>query len=230
MAILLLTRPAAASARTRARVLALRPGVRVVESPVLEIVAVPVEPGSAPAGLILTSENGAEAAGALGFARGMRAWCVGARTAEVAREAGLQAASAEGDAEQLLRLILSEPDAGPLLHLRGEHARGDIAPRLRAAGRQARDAVAYRQKERRLTAEARVALGGPEPVVLPLYSPRSAAILAAEGPFAAPLKVIAISAAAARPFEGVAEPAGIRVVAHPDGEAMLSAILDSLPA
>lgn len=227
MAILLLTRPAAASARTAAEVARLRPGVRVVVSPVMEIVPVPVVLDAVPEELILTSENGAEVASGLGLRRGLRAWCVGARTAEVAREAGFDAISAEGDAEALLAMILSAPDGGALLHLRGEHARGDIAPRLRAAGRMAQDAIVYRQEERRLTGTAREVLEGEQTVVLPIYSPRSAAILAAQGPFRAPLRVIAISGAAARSARGL-ENAVISQIDNPDGQSMLSAIVDSL--
>jgi len=183
--------------------------------------------GFVPAAVVLTSENGAEVAARLGLPGEVRAWCVGARTAEVARTAGFDAVSAEGDAEALLRLILSAPDEGALLHLRGEHARGDIAPRLRAAGRIAADAVVYRQEARALTAEALAALGGDIPVVLPLYSPRSAALIAAQGPFAAPLRVIAISPAAARAAE-VLQAGRITSIDTPDGDRMLSAILDSV--
>jgi uroporphyrinogen-III synthase len=227
MAILLLTRPAAASARTRAEVERRCPGARIVVSPVIEIV--PADPGvlPLPAELILTSENGAEAAAGLGLPAGLRAWCVGAQTAAAARAAGFDPVSAAGDAEALLALILSREDRGLLLHLRGEHARGDIAPRLRAAGRQARDAVVYRQEEQALGPEARAVLAGAEPVVLPLYSPRSAAILAAEGPFAAPLRLIAISPAARR-AAGALATAVVCEAARPDGEAMLAAICASL--
>lgn len=227
MAILLLTRPAAASARTRAEIARLRPDTRVVISPAMEIVPIPATIDTTPAGLILTSENGAEAAGRMGLPQGMVAWCVGTRTAEVARAFGFDAVNADGDAEILLRAILSAPDTGPLLHLRGEHARGDIAPRLRAAGRAAQDIVVYRQEDRPLSPEARAVLAGAAPVILPLYSPRTAAIVAEQGPFSAPLHVIAISAAAARAAERL-EPARISQIDNPDGQSMLSEIVDSL--
>jgi uroporphyrinogen-III synthase len=227
MAILLLTRPEAASARTRAEVERLCPGARIVASPVMEVVPVPAVLDTVPRGLILTSENGAAAGGVLGLPPGMRAWCVGGRTAEVARAAGFDAVSAEGDAEALIRLILSAPEEGPLLHLRGEHARGDIAPRLRAAGCEATDLVAYRQADRDLSGDALTVLAGVERVVLPVYSPRSAEILARQGPFAAPLTVIAISDAARRAAERLAA-TNIRQIDNPDGQSMLSAIVDSL--
>lgn len=193
----------------------------------MEIVPVPATVDTVPAGLILTSENGAEAAGRLGLPPGLPAWCVGTRTAEVARAAGFAAINADGDAEVLQRAILSAPDAGPLLHLRGDHARGDIVPRLRAAGRAARDIVVYRQEDRPLSAEAKAVLAGPARVVLPLYSPRTATIIADQGPFSAPLHVIAISPAVARAAERLG-PDQISQIDNPDGQSMLSAIVDSL--
>jgi hypothetical protein len=60
-----------------------------------------------------------------------------------------------------------------------------------------------------------------------VYSPRSAEIVARQGPFAAPLTVIAISAAARRAAEKLA-PREIRQIDNPDGQYMLSAIVDSL--
>ena len=227
MAILLLTRPFAGATRTRADIAPLCPDASVVISPAMEIVPVPATVDTVPAGLILTSENGAEAAGRLGLPPGLPAWCVGTRTAEVARAAGFAAINADGDAEVLLRAILSAPDAGPLLHLRGDHARGDIVPRLRAAGRAARDIVVYRQEDRPLSAEAKAVLAGPVRVVLPLYSPRTATIIADQGPFSAPLHVIAISPAVARAAECLG-PDQISQIDNPDGQSMLSAIVDSL--
>ena len=87
--------------------------------------------------------------------------------------------------------------------------------------------VAYRQDERTLNAEAQAALAGREAVVLPLYSPRSAAILAAQGPFAAPLRVIAISRPTLK-AAGTLGAAEARIIGNPDGREMLLAIAESL--
>ena len=56
---------------------------------------------------------------------GLPVFAVGARTAEIARGAGYEAQSADGDADDLVRMILGARPAGPLLHLRGESSRGD---------------------------------------------------------------------------------------------------------
>lgn len=176
--------------------------------------------------LILTSETGAEAAARLrgqGRALPERALCVGDRTAEAARGLGFDAQSAKGDAEALIAMILESGDGGPFLHLRGREARGDIAPRLAAKGRPAHAAIVYAQVAQPLTAEAKALLSGHDPVIIPLFSPRSAALLAEFGPFAAPLKLVAISPAAAEKAVPLA-PERIVVSDSPDSAGMLAAI------
>lgn len=227
--VLLLTRPRPASERLLAA-LRLSAQVKVIISPVIGIdcCAAPAKVPQSGA-LILTSENGALAAGRMGLPDRMTAYCVGDRTAEVAAGQGLVPISAGGDAEDLLRLLLTQADRAPFLHLRGDHARGDIVARLRARGIPADEHVAYRQRPLALTPEARSALSGRVPVVVPLFSPRSAALLVQQGPYAAPLHVVAISpaAAAAAAALGAAE---TEVADQPDGAAMARAITTALGA
>ena len=148
---------------------------------------------------------------------------MGDRTAQVAQAAGFDATSAQGDAESLITLILASGDQGPFLHLRGREARGDIAPRLTAQGRPAHAAIVYAQDPLPLSPEAREALSARAPVVLPLFSPRSAALFAAQGPFAAPLWIVAISAATARAVETLSSQR-LMIAERPDGAAMLDAV------
>lgn len=230
-ATILLTRPAKGSARFLAEVEAAMGGpVPAVISPLIEIVPIATQwDGHAIAGVILTSESGAEAAGAMGFPPGLTAYCVGDRTVDAARAAGFVPVSAEGDAESLIALILSTGKVGPLLHLRGEHARGDIAFRLTDAGVTCAQKVVYRQYEIRLTAEAEKLLKGALPVMLPLFSPRTCTILVSQGVFSAPLHVVALSeavAAAAKPLA----PASLVCADRPDSRAMLAATLFCLRA
>lgn len=225
---LLLTRPWAASRRFLAACEAARGApIPAILGPVLEIRPVEVRLPDPPAALILTSENGASRAGELRLGP-LRAWCVGPRTAAVARAGGLEVVEAGPNAEGLVAALLAARPQGPLLHLRGEHARGDVAGRLRAAGLDAREAVAYRQEALPPTPEARAALDGGNPLVAPLFSPRSAALLAAWSP-RAPLHVAAMSgavAAAARPLA----PASLRTAPSPEAGAMVEATLDALAA
>lgn len=227
--ILLLTRPALQSARFAQEVAARVPGLRLIVSPVIEIAPRPL--GYQPdeyAGLIFTSENGVAAFAAAWDGRAHPVWCVGVRTAEAARAAGFarvtSAAEGGGDAEALLCLLRAAHPETPLLHLRGAHARGDLAPRLTAAGLPCDACILYDQGARPLTPEARAALLGPVPVVLPLFSPRSATLCADGAAGAsAPLHPAAISPAAARAWQAL-RPEPPVVADRPDSAAMLDAV------
>jgi len=226
---LLLTRPAPQSARFIRELEARIQGLRVVISPVLDITprSLPLRPDGY-AGLIFTSENGVDAFAAASDLRARPVWCVGTRTADAAQAAGfaqiVSAADGGGDAEALLRLLSEMRPEPPLLHLRGAHARGELAPRLTAAGIPCDAAIIYDQAARPLNAEAHALLAGLVPVVVPLFSPRSAALCAEGAVHArAPLHPVAISAAAARAWQALRPEAPI-VADRPDSAAMLDAI------
>lgn len=172
--------------------------------------------------LILTSETGALSAGRHG---GLpeRAYCVGDRTAATARSLGLTAISADGDAKALVALILATDETGPLLHLRGKDARGDIAATLSTAGVPTDEVVTYDQRPEPLTTEALALLGGAEPVLVPIFSPRTAAILVAQGPFRAPLWVAALSPAVAVAAASLG-PVRQATADAPNADALLTAI------
>lgn len=219
---LLLTRPEAAARRFLAlcEAQAGRP-IPAILSPLMTLTPLPVSLSERPAALLLTSEAGAERAGALGLA-GLSAWCVGPRTALVAGRAGLIACEAGGDAEALVAAVLAARPPGLLLHLRGEHARGEVAARLRAGGLRAEEAVVYAQDALPPTLEARAALDGPQPLVAPLFSPRSAGLLLAWEP-RAPLLVAAMSEAVADAAEGL-QIRRLLVAERPDAPAMARAV------
>lgn len=187
-----------------------------IVSPLMEIV---LRPAALPEGAepIFTSVNGVRAVGA---GRG-RAWCVGERTAEAAEAAGFDAVAGRGDADGLVAYVAARAGR-PLIHVRGAHARGDVAARLRAAGHDCAEMIAYDQPERPLTAEAIAALSGSEPLVVPLYSPRAAQLLSRHaGNIRARLDILALSAAVAE----AAAPLGIaETAARSEGAAMLALI------
>lgn len=221
---ILLTRPAAASARFAAALAARFPGVPVVVAPLMEIRPRPFPPGLPAAGLIFTSAEGVAAFAAGDARRGMPAFCVGARTAGAARAAGFAAEALGEEAEALLAALLERRPAGPLLHARGAHGRGNVVPRLRAAGVEAAEVVVYDQAALPLGGQARALLAGEAPLILPLFSPRSAQLLraaATEGELRAPLRVAAMSRAVAEAW-GPAE--RLEIAARPDAEAMLAAV------
>ncbi len=175
-ATLLLTRPRAASERLLRRLeAALGAPVQAILSPAMEIVATDPTPDLTGAtALIVTSANGARLAGDLG---GRGAYVVGARTAEAVRAAGGEVLHQAPDSDALLDHLTAHPPQGALLWLRGRHARGDIAGRLSAAGIPATETVIYDQRALALSHEMRAALQGERRAILPLYSPRSAALV-----------------------------------------------------
>lgn len=216
---ILLTRPTEASRDVQERLRADGISLPVVISPILRIEFCEVDTPSDMAGAIFTSKNGVAAVSG----QNMPAWCVGWATAEIAEAKGWRTIAAEGEAQSLLRRILADAPEGKLVHFRGEHMRVDVAAQLREKGLDAVDIVAYRQEAEPLEQEARALLEREKPVILPLFSPRSAAQVAKAGPFRAPLWIVAISEAVARE----AEPLGAQkmiVTDQPDGEMMIAAI------
>ena len=171
------------------------------------------------AGAIFTSRNGVEAV----KGRDAPCWCVGAATADAARAKGWQAVSADGDAEAVFKRIIADRPSGRLVHFRGTYARGNLAERLSEEGINAHEVVVYKQISLPLSQTARTRLARENPVILPLFSPRSAAQLVQQGPFTAPLWVIAMSETVAG--EAVAlSPARMEISTTPDSAGMIAAI------
>ncbi|MGB3314372.1 MAG: uroporphyrinogen-III synthase, partial [Albidovulum sp.] len=84
----------------------------VIHSPLTAIrylAAGPVPPDTD--GIIFTSQNAVSAFLRVTGDRGLKAWCVGMRTAEVARKAGFDVVAGPGGAEDLAQMII-ESGAG----------------------------------------------------------------------------------------------------------------------
>ncbi|KUF10190.1 uroporphyrinogen-III synthase [Pseudoponticoccus marisrubri] len=225
--VLLMTRPEPAAREVIAALRARGLDFRAVISPLIGIaVTGPLPDTAGLRGLVITSANGVRAWCALGGPRDLPVFAVGDATARTAREAGMVADSAGGDAAALVARLSAQRPAAPLCHLRGRHARGDVAARLSAAGIETREAVIYDQPEQPLSAEARAALDGDSPVVAPLYSPRTATLMAqmlAARPPKAPLCVAAMSETVAKPLAALHN-RSLRIAARPDSDAMLDAV------
>lgn len=216
--VVLLIRPQEAAERFAAQIAPI--GLRALVSPMLRIVPVAHDAAAlgAATGLVFTSENGVRYAGP---GRGRPAWCVGPRTAKVAAAAGYDAITGPGDAARLIPLI---SDLGPgWLHAHGTH----LAATLPVPG-----VVVYDQQALPLSAPAQALLRGRAPVILPLFSPRSARLaaqalahLAAKGPLA-PLWLLHISEAARKAWEThwPGPPLPATVTDTPDAEGMLRAL------
>ncbi|MCC6305931.1 MAG: uroporphyrinogen-III synthase [Rhodobacteraceae bacterium] len=220
--VVLLTRPEAAARRFAALLRHEAGEVAILIAPLLGIAAVPFAAGLPARGLVFTSAEGVLHFAAGDPRRDLSAWCVGAATAAAARGLGFAAEAAGEDAEALVARLAARPPATPLLHARGVHARGAVAARLTALGIETAEVVVYDQPALPLTAAARAAAGGAAPLVLPLFSPRTAALAgAALAGAAAPLRAGAISGATAAAWQDTAgRPA--EIAARPDGAAMLA--------
>ena len=180
------------------------------------------------AAIVLTSETGAGAAGrisAAGAALPKLAFCVGNRTAEMARAAGFTASSAAGAADDLLAHIIAGRPAGRLLLLQGQHSVGDLEQRLVSARIETVSRIVYRQIAQKLTEEAIAVLQDVRPVILPIFSPRSAKLLADELrriAAKAPIWLAALSPAVAEAFDFPTVFA--EIATYPDSAAMLRTV------
>ncbi|MGP9789855.1 uroporphyrinogen-III synthase [Roseinatronobacter sp. NSM] len=233
-ATLLLTRPQQAAQDFAQAVTVAGWTGAVMVAPLMRIVLRPPDPaalaGAGAGTLVFTSHHGVGAWVAAGGDVTLPVWCVGPRTAQAARDAGFRAIVQPpgGDAVSLRAALLAARPVPPVVHLRGEHAAMALAQELTGAGLPAREVVVYDQRNCALPDVARDLLSRPGPVVVPLFSPRSARLFAAElGKLRNPgaqLHVIAISSACAGALDG-GKCSTLRIVDHPDGGAMRNAVL-----
>lgn len=223
--LVLITRPRGAAERFADELRDAVGPVEVAIIPMLEIVPVvdSIDLDTVTA-LIFTSAAGVEVFGRLSEVRDLPAWCVGDRTAEAAREIGLRATSAGGDADALVALMAEARPEGRLLHLSGVHTRGDVAQRLFEAGLRAEARAIYDQVAAHPGSELGAALSHPGMVIAPLFSPRSAGLFAeAAGRSAARAEIVVLSRAVADALpDGLAR--DVRIADSPDAPAMIRAV------
>lgn len=217
-ATLLLTRPYAASERFAQQALSALGPMRVEISPLLEIEFLSL--GSEPVAetIVFTSRNGVDAWANAGFSASHACFCVGQATADTARALGFDPYVSGGTVEHLINDLQNAAPKGAILHVHGRHARGDLVGHLTASGLNASGLIAYEQRLLPLSAPALKLLQGGAPVIVPLFSPRSAAQFANSGPFGPHVKMIAISKAAAEACPGAL------VAPHPNASGLLTGI------
>lgn len=195
--LILLTRPLADAEGFSALLADMGVTAEVVFSPIVEIVPTEADVDLTNiSGVIFSSRNAVAAVAG----HDMPAWCVGEATAAAARAKGWRSVAADGDAESLYARVLADAPNGPLLHIRGEISRGDLAERLTKVGIKTDEVVVYRQAVRPLSGRAKQALMRENPVIVPLFSPRAAAQFARQGPYHAPLHMVVMSEAVREPL------------------------------
>ena len=224
---ILLTRPAAQSLRFAGDLKQALPAVPIIISPLMvpDYLNPPI-PSVDFTAIILVSDAAVQAArriSAAGVTLPTLAFCVGNRTATAARSLGFQTRSAQGNAADLIAMIIAHHPRGPLLFLRGQDSSGDIAESLLSAGIETISIVGYHQKAQNLTAQAVALLQASHPVIVPVFSTRSARLLLAETArisAKAPLWIAALSPAIAAVIDPESV-AGLGTSDHPDSAAMI---------
>lgn len=219
---LLITRPIASAACFVARLAKdIQRDVTIVISPLLEIVPTGAQIDlTEVAGVIFTSSNAVELTPK---GNHLPAFCVGHRTAKRAEAAGWAVVAEERTADKLVARLAEMAPPGPLLHLAGAHRRGDIAGRLTELGSPTNVLVLYAQTTLDLTAEAIELLDREGPVVVPLFSPRSAAQFIEQVPDLRNVTIVAMSDAVAQCCLNLGA-AGVLVAAAPTGQEMLRCV------
>ncbi len=214
--VVLLTRPRIASERFALEL----QGIDVVIAPLMDIVGTDAAIDlRGIAGVILTSE----AAVAFLPPSALPAYCVGPRTAEAAEEAGLLVRMVEKHADALVAALLATKPRSPLLHLHGQHQRGDIAERLTKGGLPTQSLVVYDQREVPPGIAFRAAIAR-EGLMVPLFSPRSATLFAEAAQGLNPTaRLLAMSAAVADALPPHLRPR-TEIIPAPTGAEMLRAL------
>lgn len=178
--------------------------------------------------IIVTSPNGAAKLRPLGAPADLKVFAVGAASADAARAAGHETVvTGSGDAAGLLDIILSAPDPGCCLHVRGRDQAFDLVDALRAVGRDAHSHIAYEARAVDALPAAALEALGPGAVVLvhsPLGAERFAALAAAAGRLSwlARARLLAISEAAWAPLRHTG--AGVTIAGRPDEAGMIEAL------
>jgi len=176
-------------------------------------------------GFVFTSSNGVRAAKRwdlpprLGFG-------VGQVTTELARSYCDPVYDGGSDVEALIALIKSMMPDGPLLHIRGRVSVGNLATRLSEHGIETHEAIGYQQNVCTPSDVLIQLLQGGKPMILPLFSPKSAEILKTLSTNREHWHVIAMSQAVAEIFDAN-KVWKLEIARKPNGAAMLDCVTNA---
>ena len=127
----------------------------------------------------------------------------------------------------MVSLIADLPDTGPLVHVRGVHSKGDVAENLSKLGRSCDTAIVYDQIEQRLNQQAQRLMARNSPIIIPIFSPRSAQLLIKQMQPSEHSHIVAISRAAAEVFSLLPD-VKYSIAEAPNYKAMLQRVLELL--
>jgi uroporphyrinogen-III synthase len=117
------------------------------------------------------------------------------------------------------------PD-GPLLHIRGRVSIGNLATRLSEYGIETHEAVGYEQNVCAPSDALIQLLQGRKPMILPLFSPKSAKILKTLSTNREHWHVVAMSQAVAEIFDAN-NVLKLDIAQQPNGAAMLNCVVNA---
>ncbi len=129
--------------------------------------------------LLFTSVNGLRAFMALSRRRDIPVMCVGAKTAELAQDAHFRLLEVAPTAESLLARARTYGPGKTFLYLRARHTAKPVADTLIKSGNIVREHVVYEQVSCDLSKKAKACFQSQNQIILPLFSPRTAAIFQA---------------------------------------------------
>ncbi|MDG2405928.1 MAG: uroporphyrinogen-III synthase, partial [Paracoccaceae bacterium] len=222
---LLLTRPLEQATAFAQRFIQSR--LKICISPLLEIIFQANLPNITPyQSLIFTSANGVKAFASLAQDCTLPSFTVGQTTADIALAVGLPAKMLGLDVAELTAALQKQAPASPCLHLCGAVTAGNLAADLTRSGIPTDAAILYHQNPLPLSPAAQDLLRGNDPIIVPLFSPRSAHQFGKEWTQIgniAQIYPVALSAAVATelPTEILS---GLEMAAEPTVSAMESAI------
>ena len=219
---LLMTRPRAQSEGfLRDLPAALAQGLDPIISPLIEIAPLDHDIQIAPDdAVIFTSANGV-ATGPHGT--GQTAYCVGPATTEAAQAKGWAARQSGASSADLIKSLIKAAPKTRIWHLAGFHTRGQVTEKLGEAGLNVTHIPLYDQILAPLTDTAKKALTGGNPVIVPLFSPRTARQFAIQAPSNISPYVIVISKAVAGELAGT-HFEHCTIADSPDAHGMLRAV------
>lgn len=190
-------------------------------SPIIEIEPLPAEDGFPDADAIVFSSTNGVSNGPIGDGR--PAYCVGTLTTGAAEAAGWAAVMMGQTASDLIDAMKLLPNRPSLLHISGQHTRGDIVGSLMDAGFRVFRSVVYDQLLQDLTPAAKTALNTQTPKIVPIFSPRTAKQFAICAPQPTSTHVLALSRNVALPLASIAL-ASVTIAEQPTADAMRSAL------
>lgn len=227
----LLTRPLAQSRRFAAELAERFGPLDCMIAPLIAPQFLPAPPAPPCTAVIFTSETGVQGAVMAGIwaneTRPALAFCVGTRTASAAQAQGFRAMDAGGDWRDVVQLIAAHLPPTTLLFAAAAEAPSHLQNALHAIGYTLHRHDVYRQNPQPLTPQAQRLLRGTGPVLLPLFSPRSAQLFCdAAAQITAPLWLATLSPQISAAFTA---PVARQVVAHrPNSAALLDAMQELL--